>query len=71
MGRGVTLIDSGREAALALAQALKERDLLCEAGRPAGRRGYFVTDTPEKLPERGGACSWVHSVGGAHPAHRH
>ena len=40
MGRGVTLIDSGR--------ALKEADLLCEEG---SRRkvGYFVTDTPENF----------------------
>ncbi len=45
MGRGVTLIDSGREAALALAAALKERDLLC-GGSPRRAR-YFVTDDPE------------------------
>ena len=70
MGRGVTLIDSGREAALALAQALKERDLLCEEGHRR-QASYFVTDTPEKLPQRGGACFWVHSVGRAHPAHRY
>lgn len=48
MGRGVTLIDSGREAALALAQALKERDLLCEEGHHR-QASYFVTDTPENF----------------------
>lgn len=48
MGRGVTLIDSGREAALAMAQALKDRDLLCEPGAPRQVR-YFVTDTPENF----------------------
>lgn len=48
MGRGVTLIDSGREAALALAQALKERDLLCEEGHRR-QASYFVTDTPENF----------------------
>ena len=48
MGRGVTLIDSGREAALALAQALKERDLLCDAGHRR-QASYFVTDTPENF----------------------
>ena len=45
---GVTLIDSGREAALALAQALKERDLLCDAGHRR-QASYFVTDTPENF----------------------
>ncbi len=48
MGRGVTLIDSGREAALALAQALKERELLCEEGHRR-QASYFVTDTPENF----------------------
>ena len=48
MGRGVTLIDSGREAALALAQVLKERDLLCEEGHRR-QASYFVTDTPENF----------------------
>ena len=48
MGRGVTLIDSGREAALALAQALKERDLLCEEDHRR-QASYFVTDTPENF----------------------
>ena len=48
MGRGVTLIDSGRGAALALAQALKERDLLCEEGHRR-QASYFVTDTPENF----------------------
>ena len=48
MGRSVTLIDSGREAALALALALKERDLLCEEGHRR-QASYFVTDTPENF----------------------
>ena len=48
MGRGVTLIDSGREAALALAKTLRERDLLCPEGVPRQAR-YYVTDTPENF----------------------
>lgn len=48
MGRGVTLIDSGREAALALAGALGERDLLCGDARPR-RADYYVTDAPENF----------------------
>lgn len=46
MGSGVTLIDSGREAALALAGQLAETDLLCEpSALPA--HSFFVTDTPD------------------------
>ncbi len=48
MGRGVTLIDSGREAALALAASLRERGLLCDGTRRRQIR-YFVTDTPENF----------------------
>lgn len=48
MGKGVRLIDSGREAALALAQALKENDLLCQQGTPR-QVSYYVTDTPENF----------------------
>ena len=46
MGGSVTLIDSGREAALALASALREQDLLCDGNSPR-RASYFVTDDPE------------------------
>lgn len=48
MGRGVTLIDSGREAALALAASLEKAGLLSEAGEPR-RAAYYVTDTPENF----------------------
>lgn len=48
MGRGVTLINSGREAALALACALREKELLCD-GAPPRRASYYVTDAPESF----------------------
>ena len=48
MGRGVTLIDSGREAAKALAQALREGDLLCDGTAPR-QADFFVTDEPENF----------------------
>lgn len=48
MGRGVTLIDSGREAALAMTRCLQEKDLLCQEGTQRDV-GYFVTDTPENF----------------------
>lgn len=48
MGAGVTLIDSGKEAALALADALREQSLLCEENHPR-TVSYFVTDTPENF----------------------
>lgn len=48
MGRDVTLVDSGREAALALARSLRQKGLLCEDGR-ARAVSYFVTDTPENF----------------------
>ena len=48
MGRGVTLIDSGQQAALAMAQALRERDLLAPQGSRR-RADFFVTDTPQNF----------------------
>ncbi|WP_369299079.1 glutamate racemase [uncultured Neglectibacter sp.] len=48
MGRGVTLIDSGREAALALAAALERQGLLCGGSAPR-TASYFVTDAPESF----------------------
>ena len=48
MGGSVTLIDSGREAALALAEALREQELLCDGSSPR-TAGYFVTDAPESF----------------------
>ena len=48
MGKGVTLIDSGREAALATAEALKAQGLLSQEGAPR-QVGYYVTDTPENF----------------------
>lgn len=45
MGRGVTLIDSGREAARALAASLRDKGLLCGGDQPRKAR-YFVTDAP-------------------------
>ena len=41
-GPGVTLIDSGREAALELAEVLRRREQLSSAAE--GRRRYFVSD---------------------------
>lgn len=46
MGRDVTLVDSGQQASLALAEALRERDLLCGPGHRRTAH-YFVTDMPE------------------------
>ena len=46
MGKSVTLIDSGREAALALASALERQELLCDGNSPR-TASYFVTDDPE------------------------
>lgn len=48
MGKGVTLIDSGREAALAMARTLEREGLLSQDGQPRQAR-YFVTDTPENF----------------------
>ena len=63
MGRGVTLIDSGREAAKALARALEEGDLLCDGEEPR-KASYFVSDEPESFT--GVAELFLgHSVNGA------
>lgn len=48
MGRGVALIDPGKEAALALAGTLQGEGLLCREGRPRSS-SYFVTDEPESF----------------------
>ncbi len=48
MGEDVALIDSGREAALALSHALQEQDLLCDGTAPR-QASYFVTDAPESF----------------------
>lgn len=48
MGRGVALIDSGKEAALAMAAGLRDRDLLCDGSQPR-RADYCVTDAPENF----------------------
>ena len=45
MGDGVTLINSGEQAALSAAQYLKEHNLLGEGGR----RRYFVSDRAESF----------------------
>ncbi|MBQ9268067.1 MAG: glutamate racemase [Oscillospiraceae bacterium] len=50
MGPGVTLINSGREAARALAMTLREADLL--SGRDGGGTcRYYVSDAPEGFVE--------------------
>ncbi|MDE6836820.1 MAG: glutamate racemase [Acutalibacter sp.] len=46
MGPDTVLIDSGREAALALGEYLKDRDMLCAPGQPR-TADYYVTDAPE------------------------
>ena len=62
MGEHVTLIDSGREAALALAAALKTRSLLADTARTP-KIDFFVTDNPEGF--RGVAELFLgHSVAG-------
>lgn len=48
MGRGVTLIDSGREAAQAMASLLQEQDLLCQEGSPREMK-FYVSDTPQNF----------------------
>lgn len=48
MGPEVRLIDSGREAALVLAESLRAHDMLCELGLPR-RAEYYVTDAPENF----------------------
>lgn len=46
MGEGVTLVNSGLEAARTAAAVLKDHDLLC-ARAGEGRRRYCVTDSPQ------------------------
>ena len=48
MGEGVELVDSGREAALALAEELKRREMLSGGERPRWAE-YYVTDAPENF----------------------
>ena len=48
MGKGVTLIDSGREAALAMALELAEQNLLCQESAQR-QASYYVTDTPQNF----------------------
>lgn len=62
MGRGVTLIDSGREAAKALANALKEKELLCDGSIPRTAE-YYVTDDVEGFSNVA-ELFLGHSVGG-------
>lgn len=45
MGEGVTLINSGREAALALSHELSRREILC--GSTSRTAEYYVTDSTE------------------------
>lgn len=46
MGPDTALIDSGREAALSMAEFLEERGLLCGPGQRRNAE-YYVTDAPE------------------------
>lgn len=48
MGEAVVLVDPGREAAQALAQALAQQGLLCSASGPR-ETAFFVTDEPESF----------------------
>lgn len=48
MGPEVALVDSGREAALSLAEYLRENEMLC-APEQTRQAGYFVTDAPENF----------------------
>lgn len=48
MGLGVALVDSGREAALALAGYLETQEMLCGAEQPR-RAEYYVSDAPENF----------------------
>lgn len=48
MGADVALIDSGKEAALALAEFLEGHGLLCAPGRER-QAEYYVTDAPENF----------------------
>lgn len=48
MGPGVTLVNSGKEAAQALAHALEETESLCSPGEPRWAE-FYVTDAPENF----------------------
>ncbi|MBQ4258253.1 MAG: glutamate racemase [Clostridia bacterium] len=54
MGQGVTLINSGREAARFCARVLRERSLLCEEGE--GEARYYVSDSVDSFRENARAC---------------
>lgn len=53
LGEKVRLIDSGKEAALALANFLGEHEMLCQPGRPR-QAEYYVSDSLENF---GGAAA--------------
>lgn len=53
MGGGVTLIDSGRETALACSAFLQEKQLLCDSNN-AGESTFFVSDRVENFARIGG-----------------
>lgn len=48
LGEGVRLVDSGKEAALALAAFLEEHEMLCAPGRDK-RAEYYVSDSLENF----------------------
>ena len=48
MGRSVTLIDSGREAAAGCLKVLKQHDLLCSPEQEAEYR-FYVSDEPQQF----------------------
>lgn len=48
MGQGVALIDSGREAALALSRRLEQDGLLCGSDGPR-ESSFYVSDEPENF----------------------
>lgn len=52
MGSGVTLIDSGFEAANLLAESLKEEDML--SSESSGRLSFFVSDSADNFERLGG-----------------
>ena len=54
MGQGVSLVDSGAEAAIRVAQDLRERGLL-SASREKGEYSFFVTDSTEGFSRLAGA----------------
>ena len=48
MGRHVTLVDAGREAAAGCLEALREKDLLCSPEQEAEYQ-FFVSDDPQQF----------------------